>query len=132
MDGAGTLRSLLWQALFMVCVCLVLIPTPLLEFRYFIVPFLMLLLHEHRAQPDREKQHRRVGEDPRDRPQRADAQHEIAREDDVRRVAQAVERHENRTPVERSIADERERPQESQGESGDGPPRELLLAEQHR
>ena len=46
---AGPRKSLLWQLILLVCVAAVLIPTPLLEFRYFIVPFLLLQLHEHTA-----------------------------------------------------------------------------------
>lgn len=43
--SAGRARSLLWQLVYWVCVFAVLVPTPLLEFRYFTLPFLLLQLH---------------------------------------------------------------------------------------
>jgi len=43
----GNLRSLLWQLVYFLCVLVVLVPTPLVEFRYYIIPFLVVQLHEH-------------------------------------------------------------------------------------
>lgn len=40
-------RSLLWQLIFAVCVAAVLVPSPLVEFRYYVVPFLLVVLHAH-------------------------------------------------------------------------------------
>lgn len=42
---AGRQRSLLWLLVFGVCTAVALVPSPLLEFRYFIVPFILLLLN---------------------------------------------------------------------------------------
>jgi len=38
-------KGLLWQALFACSACLVLVPAHLVEFRYYTVPFLILVLH---------------------------------------------------------------------------------------
>eukprot|EP00457_Paulinella_chromatophora_P004361 gb/GEZN01004373.1/.p1 GENE.gb/GEZN01004373.1/~~gb/GEZN01004373.1/.p1 ORF type:complete len:553 (-),score=72.13 gb/GEZN01004373.1/:322-1848(-) len=39
-------RSVLWQCLFLTCTALAVVPAPLVEFRYFITPFMLLHLHE--------------------------------------------------------------------------------------
>jgi len=38
-------QSILWSLIYFTSLCLVLIPTPLIEFRYFILPFLFYRLH---------------------------------------------------------------------------------------
>lgn len=45
-------RSLLYQLLYAVCVAACLIPTPLLEFRYYIVPFIIFSLHQQHQLSD--------------------------------------------------------------------------------
>ncbi|KAL6077425.1 glucosyltransferase [Balamuthia mandrillaris] len=44
-------RSVLWQFMFWGCTCMVLIPAHLLEFRYFITPFLILQLNLNPSSP---------------------------------------------------------------------------------
>merc|ERR1712217_426135 len=46
--GQRELVTASWRevALWMLCCVLVLVPTPLLEFRYFIVPTMLMLLHQ--------------------------------------------------------------------------------------
>ncbi len=61
----GRNRSLLWQLVFWVCTAAALVPSPLLEFRYFIVPFHVLQLHDRGAQlgkpePDQPQQQQRT------------------------------------------------------------------------
>jgi len=41
----GQMQSKLWRVLYFFCVGCVLIPTPLVEFRYYITPFIFLALH---------------------------------------------------------------------------------------
>lgn len=43
--GTGRSQSLLWLLSFFACTSAVLIPTPLVEPRYFIVPYIILRLH---------------------------------------------------------------------------------------
>jgi alpha-1,2-glucosyltransferase len=44
--SAGPASSLLWQFLFLVFSALALVPSPLVEFRYFIVPLALLRIYE--------------------------------------------------------------------------------------
>eukprot|EP00808_Paulinella_micropora_P002890 g73718.t1 len=39
-------RSVLWQMNFLACLALAVVPAPLIEFRYFLTPFLLLQLHD--------------------------------------------------------------------------------------
>lgn len=42
---AMRVRSAVWKVIFFVCCFAVLVPSPLFEFRYYIVPIQLLLLH---------------------------------------------------------------------------------------
>lgn len=57
-------------------------------------------LRDHRAHSERCEDDRRIREDPRHRAQRTHAHHDVARQHDVRRVAQTVEGNEDRPPVD--------------------------------